>query len=154
MANSEPSPSVLYHVDGAVGLVTLSRPSALNAINNAVRRELYSVVQAASTDPAVRVILFRGSGKKAFCAGADIKEFQATASAVATRAVNQSPKWTDAIAAAAKPTVAVIHGYCLGGGLEIALACDVRIASTDAAFGLPEVKLGLIPGAGGTQRAS
>jgi len=97
-------------------------------------------------------LVIRGAGEKAFCAGADIKEFAPPSSLVDTREERTDPKWTDGIASCRKPTVAAIHGYCLGGGLEIALACDIRIATDDAVFGLPEVRRAIVPGAGGTQR--
>jgi enoyl-CoA hydratase len=100
----------------------------------------------------VRVIVIKGAGDRAFCAGADLKEARAPMSLVAARDAKQVPNWNHTIAAATKPTVAAIRGFCLGGGLEIALACDIRIAAADARFGLPEVRLGMIPGAGGTQR--
>jgi enoyl-CoA hydratase/carnithine racemase len=96
--------------------------------------------------------VIRGAGDRAFSAGADISEFEAATSLVEARSSRRPPSWNDVIAASPKPTIAAIQGYCLGGGLELALACDVRIAADDAVFGLPEVKLAIIPGAGGTQR--
>ncbi len=135
-----------------MAFLTLNRPSALNAANAQMRAELMELVAQAERDSEVRVIVLRGAGERAFCAGADIHEFEAVDSPVVTRAAKHAPKWIDAIAAAKKPTMASIHGYCLGGGLEMALACDLRIASDDAVFALPETRLGIIPGAGGTQR--
>lgn len=108
---------------------------------------------ALDADPAVQVVVFTGAGDKAFCAGADLKER-------GSRSTNEMynerrflrAKWVNAIAGIAKPTIAAINGFCLGGGLEVALQCDLRIAADHAKFGLPEVTLGFLPGAGGTQR--
>lgn len=144
--------TVLVDVTAGVYEITLNRPESLNAINGDMRRELTDRVGEAAADPTIRVVVIRGGGDRAFCAGADIKEFAAPPSLVDARAERALPKWTDAIAACPKPTVAAIHGYCLGGGLEIALSCDIRVASDDAVFGLPEVQHAIVPGAGGTQR--
>lgn len=135
-----------------IATLTLDRPKARNAINQDMRRELTAAVAVAADDPAVRALVVRGAGEQAFCAGADIKEFVPPGSLVDAREERTGPKWTDALAACPKPTVAAVHGHCLGGGLEIALACDLRIATDDAVFGLPEVRRAIIPGAGGTQR--
>jgi enoyl-CoA hydratase len=145
---------VRYRRRGAIAQVTLNRPGALNAINAAMRDGLTRAMAKAESDPEVRVVLVAGAGERAFCAGADITEFEAPASVVAARASRQTTRFTDQIAAVSKPVIAAIHGYCLGGGLEIAMACDIRIAADDARFGLPEVTLGIIPGVGGTQRLS
>jgi enoyl-CoA hydratase/carnithine racemase len=146
--------SVRYEVRGLVAIVTLSRPEAMNSINAAMREELPAAIAEAERDESVRVIVLRGMGERAFCAGADIKEFTAPRSLVGVRDGRRAPTWIDVLAAAAKPVIAAIHGYCYGGGVEIALACDIRVAATDAQFAFPEVKLGIIPGAGGTQRLS
>lgn len=143
---------VLVERREAVALLTLNRPEAMNSLNAALRAALLAAVEQADADPEVRVIIIRGAGPKAFCAGADIKEFVPPASVTVVRAAKHEYNWTDALAAASKPIIAAIHGHCLGGGLELALACDIRIASTDAVFALPEVRLAIIPGAGGTQR--
>jgi enoyl-CoA hydratase len=132
--------------------VTLDRPTVRNAINAAMREDLPRAIRAADANPDVRAIVIRGAGPKAFCAGADIREFTPPSSLTASRQAKQSNRWLDALALVGKPTIAAIHGYCLGGGLEIALACDIRIAADDAIIALPEVTLGIIPGAGGTQR--
>lgn len=139
-------------VDDSTAFITLNRPDVLNAIDTTMRTELVEAVKYAVEADSVRVIVFRGAGVRAFCAGADIKEFRPAESIAADRASRLPPRWNEAIESASKPTVALIHGYCLGGGLELALACDIRIASNDAVFGFPEVQLGIIPGAGGTQR--
>ena len=143
---------VRFDREGVVGVVTLNRPESMNAINLEMRRVLADTIEAAEADGEVRAIVIRGAGDRAFCAGADVKEFKAADSLNAERQGRQPPRWNDLIAASRKPTIAAIQGVCLGGGLEMALACDLRIASREAIFGLPEVRLALIPGAGGTQR--
>ncbi len=145
---------VLYDTADHVATITMNRPESLNAINQSVRDELQIAVTKAEADPAVRVIVIRGAGQKAFCAGADITEFDRPDSVLAARRTKQEANWIEVLGSAKKPTIAAIHGYCLGGGLEIALACDIRIAADDARLGLPEVTLAIIPGAGGTQRLS
>jgi enoyl-CoA hydratase/carnithine racemase len=128
----------------SVAWITLNRPQSINAINEDIRTGLPRLLKELDEDASVRVIVIRGSGERGFCAGADLKaERQNTAPQIS---------WIESIAEVRKPTIAGIHGYCLGGGLEIALACDVRIAAENAQFGLPETGLGLIPGGGGTQR--
>jgi enoyl-CoA hydratase/carnithine racemase len=151
-ADASEEPEVLSRTADGVTTITLNRPAAVNAINSRIREQLPAAVQEAERDREVRVILIRGAGPKGFCAGADITEFERPASALAARIARQEMTWLDSLAAARKPSVAAIHGYCLGGGLEIALACDIRIATENASFGLPEVSLAIIPGAGGTQR--
>jgi len=146
--------AVRYEVAGPVATLTLNRPGALNAINQDMRDGIASATAEAEADPRVRVVLVRGEGPRAFCAGADITEFETPGDAITARRIKHAATWIDALAQARKPVVAAIHGYCLGGGLEIALACDIRIAADDAQFALPEVSLAIIPGAGGTQRLS
>jgi enoyl-CoA hydratase len=152
MSESAEPTTVRREVTGGIALVTLDRPQVMNAISLRMRGELTEAVRSADSDSEVRAIVLRGAGDRAFCAGADITEFQPPQSLTEARADRAGPIWNDVIAAARKPTVASVHGYCLGGGLEIALACDVRVAAEDAVFGFPEVLLGIIPGAGGTQR--
>jgi enoyl-CoA hydratase len=152
MSDANGAAAVRYEVADGVATVTLNRPSALNAINSGIRAQLPEAILQAERDDGVRAIVLRGAGERAFCAGADITEFAPPDSLVESRAGKQHPMWVDVVAGVGKPTIAAIHGYCLGGGLELALACDVRIAADDAVFGLPEVTLGIIPGAGGTQR--
>ncbi|SMH38052.1 enoyl-CoA hydratase/isomerase family protein [Azospirillum agricola] len=144
--------AVLVERRNGVGIVTLNRPDALNAINMAVRGGLTRACRALEADPEIRAVLIRAAGERGFCVGADIKEFRPVTSAVAARRTDPAIAYVEAVAALSKPTIAAIHGFCLGGGFEIALACDIRVASADALFGLPEINLGLIPGAGGTQR--
>jgi enoyl-CoA hydratase/carnithine racemase len=144
--------AVITHIDDAIAWITLNRPDALNAINNDIRQALPDAIDAADANPDVRVIVLRGAGPRAFCAGADIKEFAAVDAPAIYRQERVHRHWIAAFDRAAKPVIAAIHGHCLGGGLEIALACDIRIAATDASFGLPETGHGIIPAAGGTQR--
>jgi enoyl-CoA hydratase len=151
---AEPAPAVLSERKGAVAWVTLNRAQAMNAINDEVRAQLPAAVRVADTDPAVRVIVIQGAGERAFCAGADVKGFAAPQSPAKSRQARLRGHWIDAFDDARKPLIAAIHGYCLGGGLEMALACDIRIAADDASFALPEVSRGTLPGAGGTQRLS
>lgn len=106
----------------------------------------------ADADPEIAVVVVRGAGDRGFCAGADLKESRDPRSLIDIRQTLAFNSWIDAFDEFSKPLIAAVHGYCLGGGLEIAMACDIRIASPDAIFALPEVSLGLIPGAGGTQR--
>jgi enoyl-CoA hydratase len=147
--NTVAQASVEVERRGAVGWITLNRPAAINAINDSMRQQLPAALAALDGDESVRVIVLRGAGERGFCAGADLKEKPVTAAATDPPA---RPGWIEAFDRIAKPVIASIHGYCFGGGLEIALACDLRIASADAVFALPETGLGLIPGGGGTQR--
>ncbi|MCW5575097.1 MAG: enoyl-CoA hydratase/isomerase family protein [Burkholderiales bacterium] len=140
-------------IDNGVAVVTLNRPQVMNALNLRLREEIMALCTDLDTDPAVGVIIFTGAGDRAFCAGADLKERgQRTTEEMYDERRFFRSKWISAIAGIAKPTIAAINGYCLGGGLEVALQCDLRIASDNARFGLPEVTLGFLPGAGGTQR--
>jgi enoyl-CoA hydratase len=133
-----------------VALVTLNRTRALNALSFALLLRLAEVVEALDADPACRAIVITGAGTRAFAAGADVAELAAqTADSLAA-----SPGFRgwDRVAAVATPTIAAVRGYALGGGAELALACDMIVAADDATFGQPEINLGVIPGAGGTQR--
>ena len=143
--------TLLIEVEGAVATVRVNRPDKRNALNAAVRRELGDAVQRLEADDAVRVIVLTGVGDRAFVAGADIAEF-AERTPEEQRAAMEPPTVFDRLAACPKPTVAAINGYALGGGCELALACDIRIAARSARLGQPEVKLGILPGGGGTQR--
>jgi enoyl-CoA hydratase/carnithine racemase len=139
---------------GAVRLVTLNRPEVGNAINDAIRRGLPALVEQFDADPDAAVTVLTGAGPKGFCVGADIKESRTVGHPVQERQRLLDNAWIDRVAAARKPVIAAIDGFCLGGGLELALTCDIRVASARAQFGLPETGLGLIPGGGGTQRLS
>lgn len=147
-----PSASILFEQRGRVALVTLNRPDVGNAINNDIRAALPELLEAVDRDDRYAAIVLAGAGTRGFCVGADIKEIRAVGSSVQERRRLLANPWIDRIGKLAKPVVAAIRGYCLGGGLEIALACDLRIAAPDAQFSLPETGLGLIPGGGGTQR--
>ena len=141
----------LETTDG-IGTIRLDRPP-MNALNTQIQEELREAAHAAAGDPAVRAVVVYG-GEKVFAAGADIKEFTSTTyQQMAVRAAGLSSAF-DAVARIEKPVVAAITGYALGGGCELALACDWRVVAEDAKIGQPEIKLGLIPGAGGTQRMS
>ena len=141
--------NILVSTQGRVGLVTLNRPAARNALNAALMTELVDALQAFDADAAIGCMVVTGSDK-AFAAGADIKQM-ATASVVEMMDSAMLGAW-DALARLHKPLIAAVSGWCLGGGCELAMACDLIIASETAQFGQPEINLGVIPGAGGTQR--
>jgi enoyl-CoA hydratase len=136
---------------GSVAIVTIDRPEKRNALNSVVRRELREEVGRLAADDSVRVIVLTGAGEKAFVAGADIGEF-AERTPLQQREAMESPRVFEAIAGCPKPVIAMINGFALGGGCELALACDLRIAADSARIGQPEINLGIIPGGGGTQR--
>ncbi len=140
------APEIDYRVDRAAPVVSFSNPP-VNGLSHAVRAGLAAALERALTDPSVRAIVLTGAGGL-FSGGADIREFGTPAS-TADLTLRQL---IDLVETSAKPVVAAIAGACLGGGLELALAAHYRLASADAKLGLPEVKLGLLPGAGGTQR--
>ena len=142
---------VMTSVDGPVGRLTINRPEALNALNAEVLRQLQAGIAGLAEDRDVRVIVLDGS-ERAFVAGADISEFVGATPADAMKIAARFKHVADALIDCPKPVIASINGYCLGGGLELALACDLRIASDTAKFGLPEIKLGILPGGGGTVR--
>lgn len=143
--------TIRVHTEDRVGFITLDRPAKLNALNSTVRREVMEAVDRFAGDDAVRVAILHGAGEKAFAAGADVTEF-ADRDPADQRALYDRRRVYDAIAAFPKPILCAVHGYCLGGGSELALACDIRVADRTARFGQAEIRLGLIPGAGGTQR--
>lgn len=145
-------PAVKVVRDGAIGWVLMNRPDQINAINDAIRSGVPSALAELEADPAVRVIVIAGEGPRGFCAGADIKERRGPETAVQVRRRMQKARWIETLDRVEKPVIAAIHGYCMGGGMELALACDIRFASPDAVMALPETGLGLIPGGGGTQR--
>ena len=144
--------TLLTQIDGAVGTVTLHRPKVLHALNHQVFDELEHVFQELAGNPAVRVILLTGSGEKAFAAGADITELAATDAVSGERLALRGHAVFRSIERCGKPVIALVNGFALGGGCELAMACTLRVASESARFGQPEVKLGLTPGYGGTQR--
>lgn len=145
------SDTLLIERDGAVAVLTINRPDKRNALNAEVRTAILEALDALRDDDRVRVLVFTGAGDKAFIAGADIAEF-ADRSPLEQREVMLGRRVFDEIATYPKPTVAMINGYCLGGGCELALACDLRIAADTAKLGQPEINLAIIPGGGGTQR--
>lgn len=147
---------VLWALEGPVGIATLNRPHALNAMNSELLNKLGSLLDHAETDPGIRVVVIAAAGEKAFCVGADLK----------SRADEDQAGVTDdplgvlvarvfgRMQSLPKPVLAAVHGYCLGGGLELALAADLRVAAENSTFGFPEAGIGSMPGAGGTQRAT
>lgn len=143
--------SILLEQEGTVATVTVNRPDKRNALNASVRAEILEALDALRNDDQVRVVVFTGAGEQAFVAGADIREF-AERTPLEQRAAMTGRRIFDEIAAFPKPTIAVINGLAFGGGCELALACDVRVAADTARLGQPEINLGLIPGGGGTQR--
>ncbi len=143
--------TLIYEKKDNIAYVTLNRPQALNAYNIQMRDDLYQVLTAIRDDSEVRVALFKGEGEKAFCAGADLSEFLTAPSPIASRKIRFARDVWGLFLSLSQPLIASLHGYVLGSGMEIALFCDIRIASYDAKFGLPEVGLGIIPAAGGTQ---
>ncbi len=143
--------TLIYSKKDNVATVTLHRPEALNAYNMAMRDELLQVLQALHADDEVRVVVFRGSGEKAFCAGADLSEFLTAPSPVIAREVRWQRDVWGLFLSVPQPMIAAVHGFVLGDGIEIALCGDIIIAAENARFGLPEPGLGIIPAAGGTQ---
>ena len=143
--------TLIYEKQDGIAYVTLNRPEALNAYNIQMRDDLYEVLGAIVDDDEVRVVILKGAADKAFCAGADLSEFLSAPPPVGARKVRFERDVWGRLLNIAQPTIAALHGYVLGSGLEIALCCDMRIASFDTQFGLPEVGLGIIPAAGGTQ---
>jgi enoyl-CoA hydratase len=146
---------VSTELEGAVAVVTIDHPP-VNALSAALLEELEAEIDRLDGDDAVRVIVLVGAGERAFVAGADISEFPSLREAATEAHERGSARGIQKLGhrmdAARTPFVAAIHGFCLGGGLELAMCCDIRIASQDAQLGQPEIKLGLIPGGGGTQR--
>jgi enoyl-CoA hydratase len=146
-----PFENVLLEKRGRVAIITVNRPEKLNALNVATRNEILNAFEELAADDEVRVVIITGAGEKAFIAGADINEF-AGMSAIGQRGVMKRRRAFDGVEDFPKPVIAMINGFALGGGCELAMACDIRIASSKAKLGQPEIKLGIIPGGGGTQR--
>jgi enoyl-CoA hydratase len=136
---------------GKVAMLTINRPDKLNALNSSVHREGVAALTELRSDDSVRVLVITGSGEKSFIAGADISEF-AGQTPVTQRDLFHQPSLFNSLDNFPKPVIAMINGFCLGGGNELALACDLRICSPNAKFSQPEINLGIIPGGGGTQR--
>jgi enoyl-CoA hydratase len=144
--------NILVDVREPVAVVTLNRPKVLNALNAATLKELSAAVEELAANAAVRAILLTGAGEKAFAAGADIHELAAVSAMDGHALALRGQRLFDRIESCGKPVIACVNGFALGGGCELALACTFRIASETAKFGQPEVKLGIIPGYGGSQR--
>lgn len=139
---------------GTVERLTINRPEVLNALNIAVRAELKAAFERIAGDDGVRAVILTGAGEKAFVAGADIKEMANIGPREAEARARSAKATHDSIARCPKPVIAAVNGFALGGGFELALVCDIRIAADNARLGLPEVKLGILPGGGGTARLS
>jgi enoyl-CoA hydratase len=146
-----PYETVLITIAQRVATITINRPDKRNALNSAVRRDILHALDELRAENEVRVVVFTGAGDKAFIAGADIGEF-AHRTPLQQRTLMEERRIFDEIATYSKPTIAMINGFALGGGCELALACDLRTAGRSARLGQPEIRLGLIPGGGGTQR--
>ena len=144
--------NLIYEVSGGIARITINRPAVLNALNRATLLEIESAIGAAGDDGAVRVIILTGAGEKAFIAGADIKELADLSPLQARAFARKGQHVCHRIAWCGKPVIAAVNGFALGGGCEVALACHIRVGSTRAKLGQPEVNLGVIPGWGGTQR--
>lgn len=143
--------TILYGKRGAVAIITLNRPKALNAYNVRMRDEFFEALEAVRDDPDARAAVICGAGERAFCAGADLTEFGSAPSQAIARQVRWERDVWGLMAGIRKPLVAAMRGYVIGSGVEIACLCDVRVAADDAVFAMPEVALGMIPAAGGTQ---
>src|SRR6266571_5110995 len=144
--------NVLYEKKGAVACVTLNRPKVLNALNTKTWEDLRTAFEAAREDDEVRGVILTGAGDKAFIAGADISELAHLSAVEGEESSSNGQAVLNLVENLGKPVIAAINGFALGGGCETAMACTIRIASETAKFGQPEVKLGVLPGAGGTQR--
>lgn len=143
--------TVIYEKEDGTGYLTLNRPQVLNAYNIKMRDELHEVLGAIKDDPEVRVAILKGAGERAFCAGADLSEFLTAPSPIIARQARWARDVWGLFLSIPQPLIAAVHGYVLGSGLEMALCCDIRVASEDAQFGVPEMGLGIIPAAGGSQ---
>ena len=143
--------SVIYECDGSVATIILNRPGQINAFNVAMRDDLYQTIRLFNDDPAAKVAIIRGSGTKGFCAGADLSEFGTAPSQVVARSVRWERDLWGMFMSIQKPIIASLHGHVIGSGIEIAALCDIRVAADNCRFSMPEVALGMIPAAGGTQ---
>jgi enoyl-CoA hydratase len=143
--------TLIYEKRDGIAYVTLNRPESLNVYTIQMRDDLYEILRAIKDDRDVKIGIFRGAGEKAFCAGADLSEFLTAPPPITARQVRWQRDVWGLFLSIPQPLIAALHGYVLGSGIEMALCCDIRIASEDVRFGLPEVGLGIIPAAGGTQ---
>jgi enoyl-CoA hydratase/carnithine racemase len=144
--------NILYEKKNSLAYVTVNRPKVLNALNQATFTDLEAAFEDALADPSVLGVILTGAGEKAFMAGADVSELARIAPVEAKEFTRHSQGVLDLIENLGKPVIAAVNGFALGGGCETAMACTIRLATEDARFGQPEVHLGVIPGAGGTQR--
>jgi enoyl-CoA hydratase/carnithine racemase len=142
---------IIFEKREQIAYVTLNRPKALNAYSVKMRDELFDVLGVIRDDPDIRAAILKGAGEKAFCAGADLTEFLTAPAPVFARQARFERDVWGRFLAIQKPFIAAMHGYVLGSGIEMSLCCDIRLCSEDAQFGLPEVGLGIIPAAGGSQ---
>lgn len=142
---------LLVSIQDQVAVLTVNRPERMNALNQQVCDRLVRTLEELDRDPAVHVAIVTGAGDKAFIAGADIREFEHQTAVEQIRVGQVLPVYS-AVETFSKPLIAAINGFCLGGGCELAMATDIRVASENARFGQPEINLGIIPGGGGTQR--
>jgi enoyl-CoA hydratase len=143
--------TIIYEKNDGIAYITLNRPQVLNAYNIKMRDELYQVLDAIKTDPEVQVGIIKGAGERAFCAGADLSEFLTAPPPVFARQARWARDIWGLFLSVPQPLIAAVHGYVLGSGVEIALFCDIRIASDDTQFSVPEMGLGIIPAAGASQ---
>ena len=145
--------NILIRIENKISYITINRPKQLNALNSETIKELHNAITYSENNKEARCILITGSGDKAFVAGADIKEFAGFNIEEGEKLARKGQELLfDLLENCSKPTIAAINGFALGGGLELAMSCHIRLASTNAKMGLPEVSLGVIPGYGGTQR--
>ncbi len=144
--------NISYEKKGALGYLTIDRPKALNALSRETLAEIKSALEEARDDDIVRGLILTGAGNRAFVAGADITEIAAISAVEAAEFTRRGQSVLDLIENLGKPVIAAVNGFALGGGCEIAMACTLRLATENAKFGQPEVKLGVTPGFGGTQR--
>jgi enoyl-CoA hydratase len=144
--------TLIYEKKDDIGILTVNRPDKLNAISNELTAELSHLLDELEKDDKLRVLIITGSGDKAFVAGADIQELVDRDARMGRRVSHERQEIFSRIENLPVPVIAAVNGYALGGGLELALACNIRVCSEKAQFGAPEVKLGIIPGDGGTQR--
>jgi enoyl-CoA hydratase len=145
------SSTILVEILDRVAVLTINRPEKLNALSEQVRSDVLDALAQLENDDSVGALVITGAGDKAFIAGADISEFDGR-SPIDQRNAMRQPRIFDAMAAFRKPVLAMINGFCLGGGCELAMSCDIRVSSDRAKLGQPEINLGIIPGGGGTQR--
>jgi len=143
--------SIIYEREDDVARVLLNRPQVINAFNVQMRDELYQILQAIKDDSEIKAVIIAGAGDRGFCAGADLTEFGTAPSQVIARQIRWERDLWGLFCELPQPVVCALHGHVIGSGVEIALLCDLRIAADDAMFSMPEVKLGMIPAAGGTQ---